>query len=92
MLQIGSLDKVCSMRLEARKSVREGLSPDSMRDALKRFLPCPCTQRYTAIVLLPQGSLLSRLWPTHLSSSTVAAYCLGLAAAGTLALAWSRRR
>ena len=80
------------MRFSARKRVRDNLTPDSMREALTRFLPCPCTKRYTAIVLLPQGGLFSRLWPSRNSTSVLAACGLGIAFAGVLAFAWSHRR
>ena len=91
-MQIASLDKVCDMRFKARTHVRDTLTPDTMREALATFLPCPCTKRYTAIVLLPEAGLLSRLWPSKPSTSVLAACGLGLAVAGVLAFAWSRRR
>lgn len=87
-----SLDKVCELRLDTRKRVRAELTPDDLRNALRQFLPHPCTQRYTAIVLLPQAPLLTRLLGSRKSAGVLAACSLGLAAVLVGAYAFKRRR
>ena len=92
LVQLGSLDRVCELRLDTRKRVRDGLTPEDIRAALTGFFPHPCTKRYTAIVLLPQAPLLTRLRPSKANAGIWTACSLGLAAVLVGAVAYGRSR
>ncbi len=62
MGQDGDVDKVFTLRQEAREIVREAVNPRTLQDALRRLFPHPCRSRYTAITLLPRAPLLSQGW------------------------------
>ncbi|KAK9855149.1 hypothetical protein WJX84_012364 [Apatococcus fuscideae] len=55
-----AVDKVFNLRQEAREDVRGAVNPKAMQAAFCRLFPHPCRDRYTAITLLPRGSLITR--------------------------------
>ena len=54
------VDKVFTLRQEAREAVRKAVNPSTMQDALRRLFPHPCRSHYTAITLLPRAPWLSQ--------------------------------
>jgi hypothetical protein len=56
------LDQCYLSTVKARERVMEAMAPETMREAFRRILPCPCRNRYTAITMMPQQpNLLQRL-------------------------------
>ena len=61
LLQISDLDEVYQRRLKARDTVNAQLSTKALQQAMQRCLPYPCHQRYTAVAMLPQPTLVNRV-------------------------------
>lgn len=92
--ETGDLDQVWARMVAARSAVLEALSQDTLHQALKRLLPCPPRNRYTAITMMPQPpgvlqrvawaaqGLLARLTGGPAAAGAGAALAPGGAAAG----------
>ncbi|DBA85638.1 TPA: hypothetical protein ACH3X1_005214 [Trebouxia sp. C0004] len=94
---IPDLDEVYQRRLKARDQVNAELTAKALQAAMQRCLPYPCHERYTAVAMLPQSSLVNRflsglstIAPTTPKKS---GYWLLATAAGALVAAklWKRK-
>ena len=101
LLQLQDLDQVYESRLKARDAANAQLSVRSLQEAMQRCLPYPCHQRYTAVAMLPQQTLvnriLSRLSTIAPANSGAARYWLLATAVGTVgaivaARLWRKRK
>jgi len=97
LLQIMDLDEVYQRRLKARDQVNAELTGKTLQAAMQRCLPYPCHQRYTAVAMLPQSSLVNRFLSglTTIAPTTPkkSGYWLLATAAGALVAAklWKRK-
>lgn len=55
-MQIPDLDEVYHRRLQARDHVKAQLSAQTLRQAMRRCFPFPCTQCYTAVAMRENSS------------------------------------
>ena len=101
LLQIPDLDEVYQRRLKARDTVNTQLSTKTLQQAMQRCLPYPCHQRYTAVSMLPQPTLVNRflssLGPIAPNSPKKQAYwvlatAIGTAGALVAAKLWKRNK
>ncbi|KAL3146657.1 hypothetical protein ABBQ32_000885 [Trebouxia sp. C0010 RCD-2024] len=58
---VPDLDQVYQRRLKARDTVNAQLTTKALQAAMQRCLPFPCHQRYTAVAMLPQPTLVNRV-------------------------------
>lgn len=86
-MQITDLDEVYQRRLQARDNVKAQLSAQTLQQAMRRCLPYPCSQRYTAVAMLPRDTIvnkvLSSLGSAAPTNPRTAGYWVLAAAIGT---------
>lgn len=97
---IPDLDKVFQNRLRARDTVNKQITAHSLQQAMQRCLPFPCHQRYTAVAMLPQPTMVNRVLsslssiaPTtpRKSGYWLLATAIGTASALVAARLWKRK-
>jgi hypothetical protein len=100
-VQLQNFEAVYQARQEARETVNQQLSTEALRDAMRRCFPYPCRQRYTAMDMQPQASVVSRVLakvpsigrPIDRQTATyLSLAAVGMAAACAVGYMWQRRR
>ena len=101
LLQVPDLDQVYQRRLKARDTVNAQLTTKALQQAMQQCLPYPCHQRYTAVAMLPQSTLVNRILSSFgtiaPNSSRKQAYwvlatAIGTAGALVAAKLWKRNK
>ena len=91
-VQLPDLDEVYQRRLQARENVRAQLSQEALQQAMRRCLPYPCHQRYTAVAMLPRDTLVNRVLSSISARPSYWVLAAGALAAGTFAATKYARR
>eukprot|EP00899_Mesostigma_viride_P018829 jgi/Mesvir1/26948/Mv20668-RA.1 len=86
----GDIGESCAVREATRLKVLSEMSPETIRATLRRVLPYPCTEHYTAITLLPKVPVWRQLMQRAISPSFL--LTLGIGALSALFTVWRKRR